>query len=152
MENNKKVNIQLLMFAIFFFLLLININMVLKPMFSYTMNCTYIGKIEHQFARLTLEKDGSCDYYVQAIGERFYGKYTSGIVARNDVAGVIVIHDIDSFSFNTIFSAKNMASGDTIYNITAISKQILLLVGYALCLYFGFLRGRKPRKKQNPLP
>lgn len=142
---------QLLMFAIFFFLLLININMVLKPMFSYTMNCTYVGKIEDQFARLTLEKDGSCDYYVQAIGERFYGKYTSGIVARNDVAGVIVIHDIDSFSFNTIFSAQNMASGDTIYNITAITKQFFILVGYAMCLYFGFFRGSTNRKHRREL-
>ena len=135
------------MFAVFCFLLLININMVLNPMFSETMNCTYVGKIDDKFARLTLEKDGSCDYYVQAWGERFYGNYISGILSRNYDPGVIVIYDIDSFYFNTIFSATNLSTGDTIYNITAISKQIFLLVGYALCLYFGFLRGRKNRKK-----
>ena len=147
MENSKNVNLQLLMFAVFCVLLVINIHMVLKPMFSDTMNCTYVGKIEGKFARLTLEKDGSCDYYVQAIGKRFYGNYTSGFLLRESVVGAIVIHDVDCFSFNTIFCATNVGSGDTIYNITAIAKQILLLAGYSLCLYFGFFRGRKSRKK-----
>lgn len=139
---NKKANLQLIMFGIFCFLLILNISMVLRPMFSETMSSTFVGEINGQFARLTLEKDGSCDYYARAYGERIYGNYVSGIVAKESVAGAIIIYDIDNFSFNTIFAATNTATGDTIYNITAITKQAALMIGYLSCIYFGLVRDK----------
>ena len=80
----KKVNLQLFAYIAIVVLLAANISMILRPMFSSTMSAVFIGEIDGQFARLTLDRDGTCDYYSMADGDRLYGGYISGIVRAPD--------------------------------------------------------------------
>lgn len=143
----KKTNLQLCVYVAIVLLIALNVALILKPMMSDSMSAAFVGKIDGQFARLTLSRDGTYDYYSMARQERLYGKYSSGQIRDPDVAGAIILDRGHAFGFNVVFSAIPAHGAGVLYNINAIAAQIVLVVGYVTCIFFGFVRVRKHRRE-----
>ena len=143
----KKTNLQLCAYVAIVLLIALNVALILKPMMSDSMSAAFVGKINGQFARLTLNRDGTYDYYSMAQHERLYGNYVSGEIHDPNVAGAIILDSGHAFGFNVVFSAIPPYGAGVLYNINAIAAQIVLVVGYITCIFFGFVRVRKHRRE-----
>lgn len=144
----KKVeNVQLIAFLFLVVFIVLNVALILKPMMSESMSAVFVGKIDGQFARLTLNRDGTYDYYSMARKERLYGHYASGQIRDPDVAGAIILDHGHAFGFNIVFTAIPARGAGRLYNINAIAAQIMLAAGYATCIFFGFVRVKLHRRE-----
>ena len=138
MEFLKEKKKEIAEFCIFF-LIILEVILLLSPIFAHIKGCYYGESYNIRFTRDTYDAQGK------------KGFYTFETISLPDNAGIsaVTLDTGNLFGKNSAFVMRNYRSGEAFVSGRAVFYQILIIVAFCVCVYFAFIHRDNPTKKKK---
>lgn len=122
-----------------FFLIILEVVLLLSPIFAHIKGCYYGESYNIRFTRDTYDAQGR------------KGFYTFETISLPDSAGVsaVTLDTGNLFGKNSAFVMRNYRSGEAFVSGRAVFYQILIIAAFCFCVYIAFIPKRNPIKKKE---
>ena len=137
MEFLKEKKKEIAEFCIFF-LIILEVLLLLSPIFAHIKGCYYGESYNIRFTRDTYDAQGRKGFYT----------FETISLPDNGVSAV-TLDTGNLFGKKSAFVLQNYRSGETFVSGRAVFYQILIIVAFCFCVYIAFIPKRKPTKKKE---